>query len=272
MDKISVYIIAYNQEDKIEASLKSVQWADEIVVADSFSTDRTVLIAKEYGAKVVQISFNGFGDLRNQAIAACSNGWIFSLDSDERCTKEAQEEILSIVLKAGNNSDSPHDLYYVPRKNFFMGQWIRHSGYYPDYRQPQLFKKGTLVFKPDPVHERYEIVSKKGAGYMKSAIHQIPYKNLEEMIEKKNRYSTLGAKKLLLEKEEKSKFSSRDVPKSTMSTALIHGIWSFIRTYLIKLGFLDGWAGFVIALGNFEETFYKYAKFYIADNLNKTNF
>ncbi|MGD9733361.1 MAG: glycosyltransferase family 2 protein [Desulfamplus sp.] len=282
MDKISVYIIAYNQADKIEAALKSVQWADEIVVADSFSTDATAQISEQYNAKVVQIPFNGFGDLRNKAIEACSHKWIFSLDTDERCTPEAEDEILSIInlhnsksctnknstqgsknKNSACSSDSLYELYYVPRKNFFMGRWIRHSGYYPDYRQPQLFKKGTLVFKPDPVHESYEIISKKGAGYLKSPIHQIPYKDLEEMIAKKNRYSTLGSDKLLAQ-QNPSKSG-----KSSMTDALMHGIWSFIRTYIIKLGFLDGWAGFVIALGNFEETFYKYAKFHVKTSSSK---
>lgn len=273
MDKISAYIIAYNQEDKIEAALKSIQWSDEIVVADSFSTDRTALLAEQYGARVVQIPFNGFGDLRNQAIKACSHEWIFSLDSDERCTLEAKNEILSIISSDTNkNSGLLHDLYYVPRKNFFMGRWIRHSGYYPDYRQPQLFRKGTLIFKPEPVHESYEIISKKGVGYLKFPIHQIPYKNLEEMIAKKNRYSSLGAEKLEAEQcTERGNISDSSIKRPfvgkrhncSMGSALMHGIWSFVRTYIIKLGFLDGWPGFVIALGNFEETFYKYAKFYV---------
>ncbi len=134
-----------------------------------------------------------------------------------------------------------------------MGRWIRYCGYYPDYRQPQLFKQGTLVFKSDPVHERYEIISNKSAGKMKAPIHQIPYQNLEEMLAKKNRYSTLGAVKLAEERKDYN---------HGMWTALMHGIWSFVRTYILKSGFLDGWPGFVISLGNFEETFYKYAKFY----------
>ncbi|WP_245809226.1 glycosyltransferase family 2 protein [Desulfamplus magnetovallimortis] len=285
MVKISVYIIAYNQETKIRPALESVTWADEIIVADSFSSDRTAEIAEEYGAKVIQIPFKGFGDLRNKAIFACSHEWIFSLDSDERCTPEARDEILSIIQRFSlHNSDYSnslseeeekkrrseedrgkekdrgnrksvgeklHDLYYVPRKNFFMGKWIRHSGYYPDYRQPQLFRKGTLVFKSDPVHERYDIISENRAGRIRSPIHQIPYLTIEEMLAKKNRYSTLGAIKL--EKEGKS---------CGMFTALMHGIWSFIRTYFLKAGFMDGWPGFVIAFGNFEETFYKYVKLY----------
>ncbi|MCG8618963.1 MAG: glycosyltransferase family 2 protein, partial [Desulfobacterales bacterium] len=192
MAKISVYIIAFNEAEKIIDALKSVQWADEIVVADSFSTDDTAQIAESLGARVVQVPFEGFGNLRNSAIEACSHEWIFSLDSDERCTGEARSEILDII----NASDSV-DAYYVPRRNFFMGKWLRHGGFYPDYRQPQLFRKGVLVFKPDAVHERYEVVSSRAPGYMKSDIYQIPFKNLEEVIHKANRYSTLGAEKLL---------------------------------------------------------------------------
>ena len=150
MNKISVYIAAYNEADKIRAAITSVKWADEIVVADSHSTDNTADIAERMGAKVVQIPFNGFGDLRNKAISACRHEWIFSLDSDERCTPDAQKEIQDILA-----SDPGCDAYYVPRKNFFMGKWIRHSGFYPDFRQPQLFRQGTLVFEPDAVHERY---------------------------------------------------------------------------------------------------------------------
>ena len=101
MSKISVYIIAYNEADKIKDALKSVSWADEIIVADSNSTDDTAAIAQSYGARVVQIEFNGFGNLRNDAIAACSHEWIFSLDSDERCTPEARDEILSVVKDPG---------------------------------------------------------------------------------------------------------------------------------------------------------------------------
>ncbi|MCF6248659.1 MAG: glycosyltransferase family 2 protein [Desulfobacula sp.] len=247
MSKLSVYIIAFNEEEKIVKALESVQWADEIIVADSFSTDNTVKIAQEYGAKVVQIPFNGFGELRNKAISACSHNWIFSLDSDERCTKAARQEIKQIV-----ESDQSLDAYYVPRRNYVLGRWIKHSGFYPDYRQPQLFKKGVLKFKNDAVHERYDVISTKECGYLKSFIHQVPFKNLEEIIHKANRYSTLGAHKLL----ETDK-------KPGMVKALFHGFWASFSIYVLKLGFLDGWPGFIIAFGNFEGTFYKYTKHYL---------
>lgn len=242
--KISAYIIAYNEEEKIEAAISSLAWVDEIVVADSFSQDRTAQIAASLGARVVQIPFHGFGDLRNRAMAACSYGWIFSLDSDERCTPEVRREILEIV-----RLPDPMDAYYVPRKNFFMGKWIKHSGFFPDYRQPQLFRKGVLEFKHDPVHEAYVIHSQKPAGFLTNAIWQVPYKNFEELMHKANRYSSLGAQKL----EEKGK-------KGGMAKAFFHGAWAFIHLFLFKRGLLDGWPGFVIALGNFEGTFYKYAK------------
>ena len=249
MSRISVYIIAYNEAEKIEAALKSVSWADEVVVADSFSTDHTVRIAEAHGARVVQIPFEGFGKLRNAAIAACSHDWIFSLDSDERCTEAAEKEILDII-----NSEDSLDAYYVPRRNYFMGKWIRHAGFYPDYRQPQLFRKSALIFKPDVVHERYEVISEKPCGYFKAHIYQIPFKNLEELLHKGNRYSTLGAEKL--------RASGR---KSGMITALAHGLWAAFTLYFLKLGCLDGWAGFIIAFANFEGTFYKYAKLHLKD-------
>jgi glycosyltransferase involved in cell wall biosynthesis len=247
MPELSVYIIAYNEEDKIRDAIQSVSWADEIVVADSFSTDRTADIAQDLGARVVQVPFKGFGDLRNQAISACTHDWIFSLDSDERCTPSARDEILKIIAEPDSR-----DAYYVPRRNYFMGKWIRHGGFYPDFRQPQLFRKGALRFMNDAVHERYEVISDTPCGTLTACIHQIPFKNLEEIIHKANRYSTLGAEKL----EESRK-------RSSMWAALFHGVWAAFSIYVLKRGFLDGWAGFIIAFSNFEGTFYKYAKFHL---------
>jgi glycosyltransferase involved in cell wall biosynthesis len=245
MSKISVYIIAWNEADKIRSALNSVLWADEIVLADSYSEDETAAIATEMGARVEQIKFCGFGDLRNRAMAACTHDWIFSLDADERCTPEARDEILATVAQA----DSV-DAYYMPRRNYFMGRWIKHSGFYPDYRQPQLFRKGALDFKTDdPVHEEYRICSDKPVGYLQQPIWQFPYKNLEEVARKANRYSSLGAKKL----QQRGRHGG-------MLKALGRGLWSFFHMYILKKGILDGWPGLVIAIGNFEGTWYKYAK------------
>ncbi|MBM3526509.1 MAG: glycosyltransferase family 2 protein [Alphaproteobacteria bacterium] len=245
MPRISAYIIAYNEAAKIEAAVASVLWADEVVVADSNSTDGTAALAEALGARVVQIPFTGFGELRNRAIEACRFEWIFSLDSDERCTAAARDEILKIVAA----EDGQHDAYLVPRRSYMMGRWIAGSGWYPNYRQPQLFRKSAMSYKPDPVHEGYELLTAKPLGRLQNEIHQFPFRNLDEIIRKMNRYSTLGADKLARK-------------RVTMWSAFGHGLWAFVKHYVFKLGFKDGWAGFVIAFGNFEGTFYRYAKRY----------
>jgi len=244
MQKVSVYIIAYNEASKIADTINSVLWADEIVLADSASTDGTDRIAAEMGARVVQIPFEGFGHLRNRAIAACTHEWILSIDTDEQCTPEVRDEILALL--AGTPA---HDAYLVPRRNYFMGQWVTHSGWYPNFRQPQFFRKGTMKYVESPVHEGYQLLTPKPAGRLNHAIWQVPFRNFEEVVKKANRYSTLGALKLADK-------------RVSMGQALAHGVWSFIKHYVFKKGFLDGWPGFVIALGNFEGTFYRYAKRY----------
>ena len=244
MPRITAYIIAYNEAAKIEAAVSSVLWADEVLVADSNSTDNTVALAEALGARVVQVPFHGFGDLRNRTLEHCSHEWIFSLDSDERCTPAARDEILATIA-----GETAHDAYLVPRRSYMMGRWITGSGWYPNYRQPQLFKKGAMRYRPDPVHEGYELLTSKPLGKLKSEIHQFPFRNLEEIIRKMNRYSTLGAEKLTRK-------------RVTMWSAFGHGLWAFIKHYIFKAGFKDGWAGFVIAFGNFEGTFYRYAKRY----------
>jgi glycosyltransferase involved in cell wall biosynthesis len=244
MQKISAYILTYNEAEKIEAAVSSVLWADEVVVVDSLSVDRTAQIARALGARVVDVPFKGFGDLRNRAIAACNFDWIFSLDADERCTEAVRDEILALL--AGT---PPHEIYMVPRRSYMMGRWIRGSGWYPNFRQPQLFRKGSIRYTLEPVHEGFEVLDGRSVGILQNAVWQFPFRNLEEVINKMNRYSTLGVPKLAGK-------------RVSMASAFGHGLWSFIKHYIFKLGFIDGWAGFVIAFGNFEGTFYRYAKRY----------
>lgn len=244
MARVSVFIIAYNEADKIEAAVRSViGWADEVVVADSFSTDGTAELSAQLGARVIQVPFEGFGKLRNDVIDQLEGEWIFSLDADERCTEAAAAEIRRIV-----DSPDAKDAYHTPRRNFFFGRWIEHSGWNPDYRQPQLFRRGKLRYSNDAVHETY--VLEGSLGHMSEPIAQVPFKDLAQMIHKMQRYSTLGVERL--EKRGKS---------PSMWTALGHGIAAFLRHYVVRAGFLDGWAGFIIAFANFEGTFYRYAKY-----------
>jgi glycosyltransferase involved in cell wall biosynthesis len=241
MPKISTSIIALNQADKIADAISTVLWTDEIVLADSASTDDTVKIAESLGARAVQIPFTTFSELRNRAADLCSGDWILSLDTDERCTPEVRDEILALLA-----SGPTCDAYYIPRRNYFMGRWIKGSGWYPNYRQPQLYRKGSMRYTRI-IHEEVEIQNGGQIGYLKNAMWQFPFRNFEEVLHKANRYSTVGARML----EDK---------QVSMWTALSHGIWAFVRHYIFKAGFRDGWAGFVIAFGNFEGTFYRYAK------------
>ncbi len=241
--EISVYIIAYNEAEKIEDCINSVLWADEIIVADSNSTDGTTEIAENLGAKVIHIPFNGYGALRNEAISHCTKEWILSIDSDERCTQKVRDEILSLI------KTTSIDIFNIPRKNFFMGKWIKHSGWYPNFRQPQLFRKDKMSYDLSPVHEGFISHSSQKIGVINNSIWQFPFKNTEEVIYKANRYSSLGVKKL----------QDKGINGSVLK-GFLHGIWSFIKHYFFKLGFLDGGAGLVIAFGNFEGTFYRYIK------------
>lgn len=243
MARISVYLIAYNEADKIEAALASVGWADEIVVADSHSTDATAEIARRHGARVLQVPFTGFGALRNAVLQQLTGDWVFSLDADERCTQAAAAEIRRVT-----EQPDACDAYRVPRRNFLLGRWIRHSGWYPDYRQPQLFRRGRLRYSDDAVHETY--VLDGTLGTLTEPIAQVPFKDLAQIVHKMQRYSTLGVERL----------AQRQTPPS-MARALAHGLGAFLRHYVVRAGFLDGWAGFVIAFSNFEGTFYRYAKY-----------
>jgi glycosyltransferase involved in cell wall biosynthesis len=243
MPTISTSIIAKNQAQKIGDAINTVLWTDELVVADSASADDTVKVAEAHGARVVQIPLTTFSELRNRAADACTSDWILSLDTDERCTAELRDEILALIA---SNPDC--DAYYVPRRNYFMGRWIKGSGWYPNYRPPQLYRRGSMRYT-GIIHEEVDMVRGGKIGKLTNALWQYPFDSFEEILDKANRYSTVGARKL-------------EHKRVTLGTALGHATWAFLKHYFFKVGFIDGWAGFVIAMGNFEGTFYRYAKRY----------
>ncbi len=243
--KLSVYILAYNEEEKIADCVKSATWADEVVVIDSHSTDKTAKIAQSLGAKVVQVDFEGFGKIRMAGIEHTQYSWILSIDADERFTKEARAEVEKII-----NSEEAKDAYYIPRRNLFMGKKIRFCGWYPNYRQPQLFRRGKMTYEAkDLVHEDYNVKGSK--GYLSNSIVQIPFLDLSEILQKMDRYSELGSGKLL----------SKQKKCPSKLNIFLRSLWAFVRIYFFRLGVLDGWPGFVIAFSNMEGTFYRYAKY-----------
>jgi glycosyltransferase involved in cell wall biosynthesis len=240
---VSVYILSRNEEQKIGPALESVSWAAEIVVIDSYSTDGTLDLAARHGARVIQVAFSRFGELRQAGIVHTSAPWIFSLDADERCTPQARDEILRIVADPASA-----DAYLVPRQNYLLGRAIRHGGWYPDYRQPQLFRRGRMTYvATDEVHEGWVLDGR--LGRMESPVAQIPYATLAEAVAKMNRYTSLGVAKL-----------ERGRAPSGYARALLRAKWAFFKAYVLQLGFLDGGPGLVIAVLRFENSFYKHAK------------
>jgi glycosyltransferase involved in cell wall biosynthesis len=247
--KISACVITFNDEHTIRWSVTSVGWVDEIVVVDTGSTDRTIEIAESLGARIVRTTpFDGFGSMRNRANEACTHEWIFSLDADEHCTPELRDEIVATLAGA-----PAHDAFYIPRMNYFMGRWIRGSGWYRDHRTPQLFRKAAFRYTASLSHEGHELLSDRPVGHLDKVLWHFPFSDLNEVLYKANLYSTLGAKALE---------GTLEGRPASMWGAMGHGLWAFVRMYFLKRGFIDGWAGFIIAMSNFEGTFYRYAKAY----------
>ena len=232
MNKLSVVIITKNEEKFIADAIKSASFADEVLILDSGSEDKTCEIAKNLGARVEYQEWLGFGKQKQKAVDLAKNRWVFVLDSDERITKELQNELLEELKNPKN------DAYFVARVNNFWGRDIKYLGLYPDY-SIRFFDKTKARFNDRDVHESVECECKK--GYLRNNMHHLAYESIEEFIAKQNRYSSIGAKPNKLK-------------------ALVSPFWTFFKLYFIKLGFLEGWDGFVIAKLYSEYTFWKYIK------------
>lgn len=241
---LSVTVITKNEASNIEACLRSVQFADQVVVLDSGSTDNTVEIARHMGAEVsVRDDWKGFGIQKNRALGLATCEWVLSLDADERVTPELQVEIQAAL------KNSTFDVYAVPRLSSYCGQFMRYSGWHPDY-VTRLFRQNSARFSDDLVHEKIITLSK--VGILNSSLLHESFKNFESVLDKVDRYSTAGAEILL----SKGK-------KTSLTGAIGHGFWAFIRTYFLRLGFLDGRMGLVLAISNAEGTYYRYLKLWL---------
>lgn len=240
---LSVIIITKNEAHDIRDCLTSVAWADEIIILDSGSTDETLNIAREFTPNVYTSSdWQGFGIQKNRALAYATKDWVLSLDADERADAALLKEIQQ-VLKS-----SEFDVYFIPRLSSFCGRFIHHSGWRPDY-VARLFKRGSASFSNHLVHESLAFTAP--TGYLKQSILHLSYQNLDEVLDKMQRYAMLGAKELHARNK-----------RASLLGAIGHGAWAFIRTYIIRLGFLDGAQGFMLAVNNAETTYYKYLQLY----------
>lgn len=239
--RLSVAIIARNEERNLPACLASVAFADEIVVVDHASSDRTVQIARERGARVIEtVDWPGFGPQKNRAIAACTGAWILSIDADERVTPELRTEIEHVLTQA------QFDVYEMPRRSYYVGRFMRHGGWYPD-RCRRLFKRGAARFSDARVHE--SLVSDRPVGRLSAPLLHYSFRSLEDVLDKVNRYSSASAQTL----------AEQGVTPGVL-TAIVHGVAAFLRTYVFKLGFLDGKYGFMLAVSNAEGSYYRYVK------------
>jgi len=240
--KVSGVVIAYNDAPNIRKCLESLHWVDELVVIDSYSTDGTTEICREFTPHVFHYPFHGFGALRNQAVTHATNDWIFSLDTDEFATREIQEEIEQLLAKGPQAY-----AYFVPRQNQFLGRWIKHGGWYPDYRQPQFFHKSHMRYREDLVHEGFELTGQ--TGYLRSHVEQTPFRDIEQFWHKMNRYSTLRAEAM---HEEGRKFHVHQL--------ISHPFFTFFKMYIWRVGFFDRKPGLILSMLYAYYTFVKYAK------------
>jgi glycosyltransferase involved in cell wall biosynthesis len=241
MGRLSVAIIVWNEEERLRACLESVAWADEIVVVDAESTDKTVPLAREFTDKVYVRPWPGFPIQKNFALDQATGDWILSVDADERVTPELREKIGAIV-----KDDGPADGYSIPRRNIFWGAWVRHGGLYPDY-QLRLFRRGAGRFVEDAVHESARVVGR--VETLAEPLLHHSYRDLEDFVRRSNRYSTLSARDWVRR--------GRPVRVRHLVT---RPLGRFFSMYVIQRGFLDGWRGFVLAVLYAEYVFLRMAK------------
>ena len=241
MSRLSVTVIAWNEEERLRACLESVAWADEIVVLDAESTDKTVQVAREFTDKIWVRPWPGFSAQKNFALEQATGEWVLSLDADERVTAELREAICRILRANG-----PADGYSIPRKNIFWGAWVRHGGLYPDY-QLRLFRRDAGHFADSAVHE--SLVVEGNVEALDEPLLHHSYRGLEDFVTRSNRYSTLAAQEI----------TSRG-GRAGLADLALSPLGRFLSMYILKFGFLDGWRGFVLAMLYANYVFLRMAK------------
>jgi len=244
MAELSIIIITKNESANIRACLETVAWADEIIVVDSGSTDGTLEIAREFTPQVhVHADWPGFGAQKNRALAFAGKDWVLSLDADERVTPELRAEIEAVL----QNPQS--DGYEIPRLSNFCGRFMRHSGWHPDYVL-RLFQRGKGNFSDALVHESVQMQG--STARLQQPLLHYSYRDFDDVLSKLNSYSSAAS--VMLQRRGK---------RGGLAQAVLHGLWAFIRTYLLRAGFLDGREGFMLAVMNAENSYYRYIKLWL---------
>lgn len=243
----SVVIVVKNEERNIGDALNSVKDFEDIVVLDAFSTDSTVDICNRYPVRIYQQEWLGYARQKQAAINYAERQWVLLLDADERVTPGLKEEISNILL---NREGSGPLGFYIPRKNFFLGRWIKHGGWWPDYTI-RLFRKDSAYIEEREVHEK--VIIRGPTGYLKNPLAHYTYRNISDYIKKMDDYSTLAAKDVL------SKNPRLSTP-SLIFKMMVRPVFTFFRMYILRQGFRDGIHGLILALLYSFYTFLKYLK------------
>ncbi|MGO9378187.1 MAG: glycosyltransferase family 2 protein [Dissulfurispiraceae bacterium] len=237
---LSIAIITKNEELNITEALESIRDFNDIVVVDSFSTDRTLEICRNYTDRIYQHEWMGFSTQKQKAVDYAKNDWVMILDADERVTPELKHEMMREIAIGGNVG------FYVPRKNFFLGKWIRRSGWWPDYTL-RIFRKDAGYVEPREVHEK--VVINGPTAYLKNPLIHHTYTTLNDYMQKMDLYSGLAAEGIL-----------RQNGRPSSCSLIINPAAVFLKMYILRQGFRDGIHGLMLAILYAFQTFLKYAK------------
>lgn len=237
---VSCTVICFNEEDNIRAALESVKWCDEIVVVDSFSTDRTLEICREYTAQIHQRPWPGFVEQKAFALSQAHFPWVLNLDADERVSPELRREIQSVLLHP--NADG----YYIPRLVYYLGRWWWRGGWYPDYRL-RLFRRDRVVWGGVDPHEK--VILHGRSARLQSPMLHYTYRDIAAHLATINFFTGVAARELELRGQ-----------RATLADVFLRPLWRFVRFYVMRRGFMEGIAGLFVAQSAAFYVFAKYAK------------
>ena len=239
---VSAIVVCFNEERNIGACLESLRWCDEIVIVDSFSTDRTVEICRQYTDRVVQRQWCGYRDQKAYAHSLATKDWVLLVDSDERVSPELRKEIGENLLSCDNTDAA----FSVPRLVFYLNRWWWRGGWYPDY-DIRLFRRDRATWGGTDPHEK--ILVDGNIRRLRNPLYHFSYRDMADHVQRINQFTTISAQELLKERR-----------RWRLSHALLRPAFRFFRFYILKRGFLEGFAGFYIALTASVYVFLKYAK------------
>jgi len=243
--QLSVILITFNEAHNLAECLTSLQGlADEIVIVDNGSRDGTLDIAAQFGARVVRTDdWPGFGPQKNRALDVARCDWVLSIDADERVTPALAQEIQAVIAQDAARA------YEIPRLSWYCGRFMRHSGWYPD-PVLRLFRRGRARFTDDLVHER--LVAQDPVQRLSHDLLHYSFLDFSQVLAKVDRYSTASAQQMF----DKGR-------RASPAGALVRGAWAFVRTYVLRAGFLDGPQGLALAISNAQGTYYRYLKLWL---------